>query len=405
MNAREVARPRVRALDRWLLLLLARSFSAAPIRFRLWDGTEASLSHSPPAGTIVLKDRRALLDLVRDPELRFGEGYTRGRIEVLGDFVGVLEGAIRVTQAVPPRRHHRRAPGPGSSAEDVFHHYDVGNDFYELWLDREMVYTCAYFDSPDATLEEAQIAKMEYVCRKVGLKPGMSVVEAGCGWGALALFMARRCGVTVKACNVSREQIRWARKRAQEEGLAGRVEFLEEDYRAIRGTFDAFVSVGMLEHVGPENYGALGEVIDRCLTSAGRGLLHFIGRDRPEPLNAWMQRRIFPGAYPPTVAEVLEKAFEPHRFSALDIENLRLHYAKTARAWRQRFEAAADRVAARFGEPFVRAWRLYLAGSEAAFSAGSLQLFQITFARSGENRLPWTRAPLYAPAASTHGNG
>src|SRR5262249_3517123 len=151
-----------------------------------------------------------------------------------------------------------------------------------------------------------------------------------------------------------------------------------------------------LEHVGHENYAVLGDVIARSLARGGRGLLHFIGRDRPEPLNAWMERRIFPGAYPPTVAEVLGDVLEPRRLSVLDIENLRLHYALTARAWRTRFEAALPDLASRFGEAFLRAWRLYLAGTEAAFSAGSLQLFQITFARSGENAIPFTRAALYA---------
>jgi cyclopropane-fatty-acyl-phospholipid synthase len=405
MRLHHADRPRASALDRWLLDKLARGLGAASVRFRLWDGTEAALSDSPPVGTVVLKDRRALVDLIRDPELRFGEAYAAGRIEVQGDLVGVLEAGIRARLRADRSPRPRRLPRSGSSRENVRHHYDVGNDFYELWLDREMVYTCAYFDSPGATLEEAQRAKMEYVCRKAGLGPGMTVVEAGCGWGALALFMARNHGVTVKAYNVSSEQIRWARQRAKEEGLSDRVEFLEEDYRAIRGTFDAFISVGMLEHVGPGNYTVLGEVIARALTPKGRGLLHFIGRDRPEPLNTWMEKRIFPGAYPPTVGEVLERTFEPWGLSVLDVENLRLHYAKTAHEWRTRFEAAADGVASRFGESFARAWHLYLAGSEAAFRGGSLQLFQIAFARSGENDVPLTRASLYAASGDALGNG
>ena len=401
VGAQDAVRARAGVFDRWLLGRVVRSFRPARIRFRLWDGTEMSSSDAPPAGTIVFRERRALLDFARDPDLQFGEGYTAGRIEVNGDLVGVLEEGIRAGFAKSIRARRPRAHSLVSSRVNARRHYDVGNDFYALWLDREMLYTCAYFDPPEATLEEAQRAKMDYVCRKAGLSPGMAVVEAGCGWGALALFMARHYGVTVKAYNVSAEQTLWARRRAQEEGLADRVEFLEEDYRAIRGTFDAFISVGMLEHVGRENYSVLGEVIARCLTPQGRGLLHFIGRDRPEPLNSWMERRIFPGAYPPTLADVLEGVLEAGRLSAIDVENLRLHYAKTARAWRTRFEAALASVTARFGESFARAWHLYLAGSEAAFAAGSLQLFQIAFARSGMNGVPWTRAPLYA----ADGNG
>jgi cyclopropane-fatty-acyl-phospholipid synthase len=401
VEARDAIRARAGVFDRWLLGRVVRSFRPARVRFRLWDGTEMSSSDAAPAGTIVFRERRALLDFARDPDLQFGEGYSAGRIEVNGDLVGVLEEGIRAGLAKPIRARRTPAHSMRSSRVNARHHYDVGNDFYALWLDREMVYTCAYFDPPEATLEEAQHAKMDYVCRKAGLSPGMAVVEAGSGWGALALFMARHYGVTVKAYNVSAEQTLWARRRAREEGLADRVEFLEEDYRAIRGTFDAFVSVGMLEHVGRENYPVLGEVIARCLKPQGRGLLHFIGRDRHEPLNSWMERRIFPGAYPPTLADVLEGVLEAGRLSAVDVENLRLHYAKTARAWRTRFEAALAAVTARFGESFARAWHLYLAGSEAAFAAGSLQLFQIAFARAGMNSVPWTRAPLYA----ADGNG
>jgi cyclopropane-fatty-acyl-phospholipid synthase len=404
VEARDATRSRAAAFDRWLLGRVVLGFQSARVRFRLWDGTEMSASDAAPVGTVVFKDRRALLAFARDPELQFGEGYAAGRIDLIGDFVGIHEEAIRARSGAPERGRRLRHSS-GSSREDARHHYDVGNDFYELWLDREMVYTCAYFDPPDATLEEAQRAKMEYVCRKAGLRPGMAVLEAGCGWGALALFMARHHGVTVKAYNVSKEQVRWARRRAREEGLDGRVEFLEADYRAAQGTFDAFVSVGMLEHVGPENYPALGDVIARTLTPTGRGLLHFIGRDRPEPLNAWIEKRIFPGAYPPTVAEVLEGVLQPKGLSVLDVENLRLHYAKTVHAWRTRFEAAAAKLSSRFDESFLRAWHLYLVGAEAAFLAGSLQLFQIAFARSGVNDVPWARAALYAPSAPADGNG
>jgi cyclopropane-fatty-acyl-phospholipid synthase len=235
---------------------------------------------------------------------------------------------------------------------------------------------------------------MDHVCRKLRLRAGERVVEAGCGWGALALHMARECGTRVRAFNVSREQVAWARDRAAAEGLAGRVEFVEDDYRNIGGRFDAFVSVGMLEHVGRDHYGDLGGVVHRCLESSGRGLLHFIGRNRPAPLHRWVERRIFPGGYPPTLREMLE-VLEPYDFSVLDVENLRLHYARTLEHWLQRFDRNAERVRALFDERFVRAWRLYLAGSVASFATGSLQLFQVLFSRPLDNALPWTRAHLY----------
>ena len=226
----------------------------------------------------------------------------------------------------------------------------------------------------------------------MGLRAGQRVVEAGCGWGALALHMARRYGVHVKAYNVSREQVRYARERAKAEGLDGRVEFIEDDFAAIRGPADAFVSVGMIEHAGRGRFRALGETIDRCLLPHGRGLVHFIGRTAARPLNAWIRRRIFPGAYPPTLAEVTDQVLAPFDLSVLDVENLRLHYEKTLAHWAARFEAAARTVAGMFDERFVRMWRVYLLGSQASLAAGSLQLYQIAFARGRSRAIPWTRA-------------
>jgi len=391
-----------RAFDRWLLALLHTSLGDAPVRLVLWDGTD----HLPPArpvATLRVKDRRTLLGMILDPDLNVGEAYASGRLEVEGDLVAVNEVVFRALQhggyaATLPWWRLSRAGGHGlrASRHNIHHHYDIGNDFYRLWLDRQMLYTCAYFPTPTATLEEAQEAKMDYVCRKLDLKPGETVVEAGCGWGSLALHMARHYEVSVRAFNISREQVRYARRRAEDEGLADRVEFVEEDYRNIDERCDAFVSVGMLEHVGLRNYATLGAVIDRCLAPGrGRGLLHFIGRNRLRPLNAWIRKRIFPGAYPPTLRQVMEEILEPWSLSVLDVENLRLHYARTLRHWLHRFEGAADEVRQMFDEPFVRAWRLYLAGSEAAFATGWLQLFQVTFARPDKDDVPWTRADLY----------
>jgi cyclopropane-fatty-acyl-phospholipid synthase len=243
------------------------------------------------------------------------------------------------------------------------------------------------------SLENAQIAKMRHICRKLSLRPGERVVEAGCGWGSLALYMAKNYGVSVTAFNISREQIGYARQRARAAGLSDRVTFVEDDYRAINDRFDVFVSVGMLEHVGLAQFPVMAEVIDRALDSQhGRGLLHFIGRDFVYPLNSWIRKRIFPGAYPPTLTQVTSQVLEPRGLSVLDVENLRLHYAKTLEHWRSRFEAGLDHLRFAFDEPFVRAWRLYLAGSQAAFTTGWMQLFQVVFARSQSSAIPWIRA-------------
>jgi len=385
--------------DRWLLGRIQRPLATAPIRFRLWDGYELSPPTDPPIATIEIKNRRALVGWARDPELNFGEAYMFGAVEVHGDLEGMLEAVYHAFGPSKRRGWWQRhmAHTVEASRQNVHHHYDLGNDFYRLWLDEQLLYTCAYFPTPDATLEAAQIAKMDLVCRKIRLRPGERVVEAGCGWGALALHMARHYGVRVQAFNLSTNQIAYARERAAREGLADRVEFVEDDYRNVSGTFDAFVSVGMLEHVGLANYGDLGRVIDRTMGADGRGLLHFIGRNKPEPLNAWIVRRIFPGAYPPTLREVCDGVLEPQALSVLDVENLRLHYAKTIEHWRHRFDASAESVREMADEQFERAWRLYLAGSQAAFATGSMQLFQVVFARGGTNRIPWTRVEGLAP--------
>jgi cyclopropane-fatty-acyl-phospholipid synthase len=287
-----------------------------------------------------------------------------------------------------------RANTHTGSRDNIHRHYDIGNDFYSLWLGDTMAYTCAYYPTPAASLDEAQTAKMHHVCRKLRLRPGESVVEAGCGWGTLALHMARHYGVRVRAFNISHQQVAYARERAAREGLAAQVEYVEDDYRSISGHYDAFVSVGMLEHVGVKNYPALGRIARRCLGSNGRGLIHSIGRNHPARLQPWIEKRIFPGAYPPALSE-MSQIFEPWDLSVLDVENLRLHYAQTLRHWLALYEAAGERVRAMFDEKFMRMWRLYLAGSVAGFTTGTLQLFQVVFATADNNDIPWTRAHLY----------
>jgi cyclopropane-fatty-acyl-phospholipid synthase len=376
-----------------------------PIRVRLWDGQEIAGTPVPPVAHVELRDRETLLKILVNPDLGFGDAYSAGRIEVKGNLIKFLETLYRTTTSVASlgflkRQLFRWLSRPkvnslGGSRDNIHYHYDLSNDFYKLWLDEQMVYTCAYFPHPTMTLEEAQIAKMDHVCRKVQLRPGQTVIEAGCGWGALARHMARHYGVTVRAFNISHEQIVYARERALAEGLDRQVEFVEDDYRNITGTCDAFVSVGMLEHVGVNHYRDLGGVIHRCLKPSGRGLVHSIGRNQQAPMNAWMERRIFPGAYLPTLREMMA-IFEPWEFSVLDVENLRLHYAKTLEHWLHRFDQAAEQVAAMFDEKFVRTWRLYLAGSMAGFTSGFIQLFQVVFAPGTNNDVPWSRVHVYA---------
>jgi cyclopropane-fatty-acyl-phospholipid synthase len=373
-----------------------------PIDFLLqWTG-ERVAGRGASAAQVRIADRATLLRVLRDPRVGFGDAYAEGRVEVEGDLIQLIEAIYRASpQARSPLfarlsqwlQRPRRNTLHGSR-RNIHRHYDLGNEFYSLWLGETMAYTCAYYPTADASLEEAQLAKMDHVCRKLRLGAGDSVVEAGCGWGSLALHMARRYGARVRAFNISREQIQYARARAQQLGLAGQVEFIEDDYRNITGRYDVFASIGMLEHVGLENYGELGAVARRSIGTEGRGLIHSIGRNRAAPLHPWITRRIFPGAYAPSLAEMM-RIFEPSGLSVLDVENIRLHYALTLRAWLSRYEVVIDRVRSMFDEFFVRMWRLYLAGSVAAFETGTLQLFQVLFTAQENNRIPLTREFIY----------
>ena len=398
-GANEPAGQEPNKLDRWVLQQLTRRIDASRVRIVLWDAPRTAPSDTPV--TVRIGDRKALHKLVAYPELHFGDLYSAGRITVQGDLLVVLEEAYRfVAENDSPLSWLNKGPRIATpslldSKRNIHHHYDLGNDFYTLWLDREALqYTCAYFEDPAMSIEQAQQAKLHHVCRKLELKSGERVVEAGGGWGGFAIFMAKHYGARVRSFNISKEQIAYSREWAERENLSDRVEFVEDDFRNISGEYDVFVSIGMLEHAGAGNYKELGALMSRVTTRDGRGLVHSIGRDRAEKLNPWIDKRIFPGAYPPTLREMMD-LFEPNGLSVLDVENIRLHYAKTLQAWLDRFEENVDAVSTMFDSTFVRAWRLYLAGSKMAFISGKLQLFQVLFARSGSNRVPWTRAHVY----------
>jgi cyclopropane-fatty-acyl-phospholipid synthase len=403
-GARMSAPNRSSRIDKWLLQKIYRAAGRPAVRLKLRNGPEVSPADALPVASLVIPDRKTLFRLLLDPEAEFGDAYSKGRITLDGDLVSALEIfyrsmpqgeqvswyvklASKFVELVQRNSLH-------GSRRNIHQHYDLNTDFFRLWLDPQLVYTCAYFPSPDATLEQAQLAKLDYVCRKMQLQPGERVVEAGCGWGALALHMAKNYGVTVRAFNISREQILIARRRAKELGLSHQVEFIEDDYRNISGECDAFISLGMLEHVGREHYRNLGSIIDRSLAKTGRGLLHFIGRNHPRPFSTWTRKRIFQGAYAPALSEAMQ-VLEPWDLSVLDVENLRPHYAKTLEHWLARFEKSSRQISEMFGPDFVRAWRLYLAGAVAGFHVGTLQLFQLVFARTACRQIPWTRAHLY----------
>ena len=405
----------VHPLERRLLRMLLDQLGKPAFSVVLWngetfDGKETAKAAVAPRARVTIKNRRALWRIIFDPEMHFPEAYATGQVELEGDLIDFLDEFYRSGRShsscksltrrclesgmIVLRRLAQNNSIRGSKA-NIHHHYDIGNEFYRIWLDRQMLYSCGYFPTPDASLEDAQVAKMDHICRKLELRRDESVFDVGGGWGALAIHMAKKYGVRVKAFNISEEQLDFSRQRVKAEELDSRVEFINDDYRNIRGNFDAFVSVGMLEHVGSRYYREYGRVIDRCLGPNGRGLMHSIGQDRPTKCSPWIRRRIFPGGYMPSLRQMLD-IWEPFGMSIVDVENLRLHYAKTLRHWLARFNAAEDKVREMFDLDFVRTWRMYLSGSAAAFESGDLQLFQVLFTRPGINDRRWVRAEMYA---------
>ena len=362
-----------------------------------------------PEVAIQLHDAALARQLLLQPELAAGEAYMDGRLTIeqgsLRDFLALATDCAesisrlrlhRLLAAAtrPLRRLHQFNP-LARAQRNVAHHYDLSDALYALFLDRDRQYSCAYFPNGDETLEEAQALKKRHIAAKLLLRPGLQVLDIGSGWGGLALDLARHDRVAVTGLTLSAEQLKVARARADATGLAGRVNFVQRDYREETGIYDRIVSVGMFEHVGVAHYPQFFRTLSERLAPDGVALIHAIGRaDRPGNTNAWTRRYIFPGGYSPALSEVLA-AVERSGLWTTDIEILRLHYAETLRHWYERFQAQRERVRALYDERFCRMWEFYLAGAEMAFRHGRLMVFQIQLAHR-QGAVPLTRDYLYA---------
>ena len=354
-----------------------------------------------------LADGAAERAVAWDPELALGETYMQGRLIVeQGSIYDVLELLMRNASAQSPpgwlrwldiarrigRRLHQFNPR-GRARRNAAHHYNIDGAIYELFLDPDRQYSCAYF-VPGADLVGAQQAKKVHLASKMALAPGQRVLDIGSGWGGLALWLATNTGCQVKGVTLSSEQHAVSQERARKQGLASAVEFSLEDYREVPGTFDRIVSVGMFEHVGVNHYGTFFRRINELLDDDGVAVLHSIGRsDGPGYTNPFIAKYIFPGGYIPALSEVLPM-IERSGLIVSDVEILRLHYAETLKAWRERFMARRDAAVARKGEEFCRMWEFYLAGSEAAFRYQGLIVFQIQMVKRIE-ALPITRDYMF----------
>lgn len=356
-----------------------------------------------PRVTIRIKDRRTVIALIANPDLYLGEAYMDGRLTVedgtLADFLAVCsenlarrgESFARVREVWrKAARRLRQLNGRLAAAQNVQHHYDLSRALYQSFLDRDMQYSCAYFATPDMTLDEAQQAKKAHIAAKLYLRPGQEVLDIGCGWGGLALYLARTAGVKVHGITLSREQLEVCRLRAAAEGLNDKVSFALVDYRDLTRTYDRVVSVGMFEHVGVPNYPAFFGQVSRLLRPGGVALIHAIGRAHgPSTTSAFIRKYIFPGGYAPALSQVLP-AVEQSGLWTTDVEILRLHYARTLELWRQRFLANLHRLEEGHDARFVRMWEFYLAASEMSFRYFGFMIFQIQLA-ADVSALPLTR--------------
>jgi cyclopropane-fatty-acyl-phospholipid synthase len=378
---------------------------------RIIDAGERLHSFSgEPGPTITLRfhDPALLRTLFFHPRLALGEAFMDGRLTVedagIYDFLDFLCDNINRAprNALTPlydgfggklgnasRVFHQFNPLP-RARQNVAHHYDLSDMLYDLFLDADRQYSCAYFTAPDQSIEQAQAQKKRHIAAKLLLKPGQNVLDIGCGWGGLALYLARECGVTVTGLTLSTEQLKVAERRAAAAGLADRVRFELCDYRQAKGVYDRIVSIGMFEHVGVVHYPAFFRKLRELLSDDGVALLHSIGRhDGPAGTNPWIRKYIFPGGYSPAVSEVMP-VVERTGLWVTDIEVLRLHYAETARAWRLRFNANRERIRALYDERFCRMWEFYLAIAEVAFRYQGHMNFQMQLARRVD-AVPLTR--------------
>jgi len=360
--------------------------------------------------TVRLQDAATVRHLAFNPELALGEAYVDGKLTIDGDDIhGFLALIVRNVRSVTRDRLWWHLPLFGmrtalrylmqnnvveKARGNVAHHYDLSGALYDLFLDDDRQYSCAYFRAPSETLEQAQAHKKDHIARKLMIEPGMRVLDIGCGWGGMALTLAKDYGAHVTGITLSQEQHAFATQRVKQASLSEQISIRLCDYRHVEGRFDRIVSVGMFEHVGPRHFDAYFRTIRNRLTPAGIALIHTIGWTAPsEHTNPWIAKHIFPGGYVPTVSEVMG-AVEKARLWATDIECWRLHYAYTLHHWYDRFMAHQDAVAELYDERFVRMWRFYLAACEQTFRHGPQAVFQFQLSRSID-AVPLTRDYLY----------
>lgn len=359
---------------------------------------------------VLIHDDATVRHLAHNPQLALGEAYMNGTLTIeKGDLVGLLGLIIVNRDSTPPIWWQRILPQlrmslrrfsqnniARRSQRNVAHHYDLSDKLYDLFLDADRQYSCGYFRHADDTLEQAQANKKRHIARKLLIEPDMQVLDIGCGWGGMALTLARDYGAKVVGITLSKRQHAYAVANAERQGLSDRVTYKLCDYRTVTDKFDRIVSVGMFEHVGLPHFNAYFGAIRNLLGADGVALIHTIGwTAQPDATNPWIAKYIFPGGYIPTLSE-MTKAVEKSHLWVADIECLRLHYAYTLRHWAERFDKNEDAIRTLFDDRFVRMWRFYLTACEQTFRHGRQAVFQVQLSRK-INAVPLTRDYLYAP--------
>ena len=389
-------------------LLPALRELSLPLRLQLWDGKAVDLGPAPSV-TLAINDPAMVSELSHPSLDSLGAAYVEGRVDIQGPLAEVirigdtLSRALGRDQAVVP---HREAHGKATDAEAISYHYDLSNAFYQLWLDRDMVYSCGYFETGTEDLDQAQQAKLRHLCRKLRLKPGERLLDVGCGWGGLARFAAREFGVEVFGITLSREQLKLGRERVAAEGLDGLVQLELMDYRDLprRGQFDKVVSVGMFEHVGHANLPLYCQQLSGVVRPGGLVMNHGItsrhidGRPVGHGAGEFIDRYVFPHGELPHLVQI-GSCISESGLEIVDVESLRLHYARTLDFWSQRLEDNLDKARELVPERALRIWRVYLAGCAYGFRHNWINLHQILASKphkDGSHELPWSRADVYA---------
>lgn len=378
--------------------------SNVPYEVKLLNEDGFFIGCGSPTFTISVNKPIKKLDLLCSTSLTLGEAYMDKDIEIEGDLFAALNIALSQmgkgkfkTDSKALKKIIHTSTCMKNQKKEVTSHYDIGNDFYKLWLDSTMNYSCAYFKTADDTLEEAQKNKITYILNKLNIKEGMSLLDVGCGWGNLLIEAAKKYKVKGVGITLSEEQAKAFREKIQEENLQDYLEVKILDYRELKKSglsFDRVVSVGMIEHVGRENYGLFMENIDAVLKEQGLFLLHYISALQEHPGDPWIKKYIFPGGMIPSLREMIQICGD-HRFYTLDVESLRQHYVKTLLCWHENFRNALPQISTMFDERFIRMWELYLCSCAASFNNGVIDLHQILVSKEPKNDMPLTREYLY----------